>query len=132
MANLPHSSEAALTHVPRTLLSRPAAMSAILLIVVFCACGESEVPPGVEAAIEVERGIQLIEDGHLEQAREAFGSAIAKDGQYAEAYARRGLREPCARRCPERNGRSGPRDRPRPRAGAVLQLQRCGIRYDGG
>ena len=41
--------------------------------------------------MEMERGIELFEDGHLEQARAAFGSAIDKDRENAEAYARRGF-----------------------------------------
>ena len=68
-----------------------AALSAVLLTAVWGACGESDVPPAVESAMENERGIGLLEDGHIEQARAAFGSAIHKDGQNAEAYARRGF-----------------------------------------
>ena len=66
-------------------------LSAVLMTAGLCACGESEVPPGVESAMEMERGIELVEDGHLEQARSAFGSAIDKDRENAEAYARRGF-----------------------------------------
>ena len=68
-----------------------AGLSAVLLIAVWGACGQSELPPGVESAMEMERGIELFEDGHLEQARAAFGSAIDKDRENAEAYARRGF-----------------------------------------
>ena len=76
---------------PDLILLLLAALFAVLLTAGLWACGESEVPPGVEAAMEIERGIELVEDGHLVQARTAFGSAIAKDGKNAEAYARRGF-----------------------------------------
>ena len=76
---------------PDLILLLLAALSAVLLTVALNACGQSEVPPAVASAMEMERGIELVEDGHLVQARTAFGSAIGKDRQNAEAYARRGF-----------------------------------------
>ena len=92
MISIPsHSPAPEVAPVHRTLLGWLVALSAVLLTAVWGACGQPDVPPGVESAMEVQRGLELVEDGHLEQARAAFGSAIQKDGQNAEAYARRGF-----------------------------------------
>ncbi len=60
----------------------------VLATLVTClACGAAE--SGVSENADLKRGIQLQEDGHIEQAFQAFDSAIRSDPQNAEAYARR-------------------------------------------
>ena len=51
------------------------------------ACGGGEV--GASKSADLKRGIELQEDGHIEQAYEAFNLAIEDDPRNAEAYARR-------------------------------------------
>lgn len=60
---------------------------AVAVILVCFACGG--VDGGVPDNAELRRGIELQEDGHIEQAFHAYSSAIESDPQNAEAYARR-------------------------------------------
>ncbi len=60
-------------------------VSAILLVCL--SCGEAD--EGNASNANLRRGIELQEDGHIEQAFEAFDSAIESDPRNAEAYARR-------------------------------------------
>ena len=61
--------------------------SAVAVISVCFACGG--VDGGVPDNAELRRGIELQEDGHIEQAFHAYSSAIESDPRNAEAYARR-------------------------------------------
>ena len=132
MISIPsHSPAPEVAPVHRTLLGWLAALSAVLLTAVWGACGQPDVPPAVESAMEIERGIGLLEDGHIEQARAAFGSAIHKDGQNAEAYARRGF---VSLALNDARGAMADLDRALaldPDLALGLQLQRSGLR-DGG
>ena len=60
-------------------------VSAILLVCL--SCGEAD--EGNASNANLRRGIELQEDGHIEQAFEAFDSAIESDPRNAEAYAKR-------------------------------------------
>ena len=67
----------------RNLLS----LFAIAIIAACFSCGEPGT--GVTESADLERGIELQEDGHIEQALRAYSSAIEGDPRNAEAYARR-------------------------------------------
>ena len=69
--------------VLRKLLS----LVAVALIAICLACGG--VDGGVADHADLRRGIELQEDGHIEQAFHAYSSAIDSDPRNAEAYARR-------------------------------------------
>ena len=60
---------------------------AIAMIAICLACGGSE--GGVSENADLTRGIELQEDGHIEQAFHAYTAAIESDPRNAEAYARR-------------------------------------------
>ena len=62
-------------------------LSVISTIAAGLACGgsEGEIPENAD----LRRGIELQEDGHIEQAFQAYSSAIESEPRNAEAYARR-------------------------------------------
>ena len=71
---------------------------ALLLVAAFSlfpllgACEDGgEESPEVEAVLELDRGVRLLEDGHFEQAYRVFDSVVRKEPRNAEAYARRGF-----------------------------------------
>lgn len=73
--------------------SRPHGMlafiAAAVLALLLGACGSGEDDP-MDPALEIDRGVRLLEDGHLDQAYDVFDAVIQSDPQNAEAYARRG------------------------------------------
>ena len=60
---------------------------AAVILLICIACGEAD--DGSAPNAELRRGVELQEDGHIEQAFVAFTSAIESDPRNAEAYARR-------------------------------------------
>ena len=62
-------------------------LSAVTALLVFASCGGGD--DGGATNDKLSRGVELQEDGHLEQALRAFNSAIESDPRNAEAYARR-------------------------------------------
>ena len=72
--------------LPATLL-KLLSLVAVASIAICLACGG--VDGGVPDNAELRRGIELQEDGHIEQAFHAYSSVIDSDPRNAEAYARR-------------------------------------------
>ena len=68
-------------------LVAPALISAALSLMVCLSCSDGV--QGVAGEAELARGIELQEDGHIEQAFQAYSSAIESGPSNAEAYARR-------------------------------------------
>ena len=62
-----------------------------ILALMISACGSGMDESIEESVLEMDRAIRLLEDGHLDQAYNAFGAVIASDPGNAEAYARRGF-----------------------------------------
>lgn len=60
----------------------------LILLVGACGGGGEDLPDSVQ---EIDRGVRLLQDGHLEQAYDVFDSVIRDDPRNAEAYARRGF-----------------------------------------
>ncbi len=72
--------------LPNALRNLPS-LFAIAIIAACFACGETGA--GASESADLERGIELQENGHIEQALHAYSSAIEGDPRNAEAYARR-------------------------------------------
>ena len=70
-----------------TPVKRAALLCAAAFLLVCLACGEAD--DGSDQNSDLRRGVELMEDGHVEQAFVAFNSAIESDPRNAEAYARR-------------------------------------------
>ena len=68
----------------------PIFIAAAILILLFGACGGGD-EESYDPVLEIDRGVRLLEDGHLEQAYDVFDSVIRGDPRNAEAYARRGF-----------------------------------------
>ncbi len=67
-----------------------ALVASLLLGAVGCG-GERDAPDRAESALEMDRAVRLLEDGHLDQAYNAFGAVIQGNPRNVEAYARRGF-----------------------------------------
>ncbi len=67
----------------------PLFIAAAILILLLGACGAGE-DAAADPDLEIDRGVRLLEDGHLTQAYDVFDAVIQGDPQNAEAYARRG------------------------------------------
>ena len=79
------------------------ALRCVAFVVLVClACGDPN--SGGATDEQLMRGVELQEDGHIEQAFQAFSSAIEDDPRNAEAYARTGVRLHSPRRFYECGG----------------------------
>ena len=65
--------------------------AAVWLVLLTIACGRSQDTFEPDSVLEIDRGVRLLEDGHLDQAYQVFDSVIRDDPRNPEAYARRGF-----------------------------------------
>lgn len=61
------------------------------LVLSLSSCGDGGDSFGADSLLELDRGVRLLEDGHLDQAFDVFEDVIRNDPRNAEAYARRGF-----------------------------------------
>ena len=62
-----------------------------ILALVWWACGNGQDSFDADSALEMDKGVRLLEDGHFEQAYGVFDSVVREEPRNAEAYARRGF-----------------------------------------